>query len=470
MSLGPIAILLVALGLESPASARPEAPEVFCSAYADAGACAGRLLSCSTCHTTTWPPTWNEYGLQLMESMVELDGEYADVLLAAIEATGELDMDGDGAGNLDELLARTDPGDPLRAPLVCEPRLVDERGLPLDDRYDFSRAYRRVHVLYCGQLPSFDELRRFEGDNPSPPERYHALHEALDRCLASAYWQDEGLPRIADRLIKPISTFGADSKTGNESADYWWDYRLFSYIMTHDRDVRDLLLADYHVERADHGALVPIEGVIEGTLGSGYGFDVGGQPVQAPYRAGMITTQWFLAANTLIAPLPRITAAQAYRAYLGYDIALQQGLMPVAGEPVDVDAKGVAEPECALCHSTLDPLAYAFAEYAGLGFGGQITGGYYPERPRELIPGWDDNPSSLLGEPVGSVVEWAQRAVQTDAFKHNIATMMFRYIYEREPTVDERGRFDEVWRALPEHGWSANYLIHRWIELPAFGA
>lgn len=35
----------------------------------------------------------------------------------------------------------------------------------------------------------------------------------------------------------------------------------------------------------------------------------------------MLTTRWFLAKNTMVTPIPRTTAAQAYRAYLGYDIA-----------------------------------------------------------------------------------------------------------------------------------------------------
>lgn len=45
-------------------------------------------------------------------------------------------------------------------------------------------------------------------------------------------------------------------------ADYAWDYRLFAYIMTGDRDVRDLLVADYHVEQRVDGCLEPVGGVV----------------------------------------------------------------------------------------------------------------------------------------------------------------------------------------------------------------
>ena len=55
----------------------------------------------------------------------------------------------------------------------------------------------------------------------------------------------------------------------------------------------------------------------------------GGQPLDVEHRAGMITTQWFLVINTMLSDLPRTTAAQAYRSYLGEDIARQEGIWPV---------------------------------------------------------------------------------------------------------------------------------------------
>ena len=82
----------------------------------------------------------------------------------------------------------------------------------------------------------------------------------------------------------------------------------------------------------------------------------------------MITTAWFFVINTMFTAVPRTTAAQAYRSYLGYDIARSEGLIePPAGTPlIDYDQKGVTEEECAVCHRTLDPLSYAFTRYKGL--------------------------------------------------------------------------------------------------------
>jgi hypothetical protein len=50
----------------------------------------------------------------------------------------------------------------------------------------------------------------------------------------------------------------------------------------------------------------------------------------------------------------------------------------VPNEPVDIDKKGVAEARCAGCHSTLDPLAYAFMKYEGIG---GFSGGAIPNIP-----------------------------------------------------------------------------------------
>jgi hypothetical protein len=86
----------------------------------------------------------------------------------------------------------------------------------------------------------------------------------------------------------------------------------------------------------------------------------GGQLLEKDKRVDMLTTQWFLARNTMFSELPRTSAAAAYRSDLGADISMTQGLKPVANEPDDVDNKGVKEARCASCHSTLDPLAYAF--------------------------------------------------------------------------------------------------------------
>jgi hypothetical protein len=454
-----LALTIPTLSVAGTAFARPIGPHLFCETYPDSPGCAGRTVECTTCHTSTWPPAWNEFGYQVLgalEDDFEVDLPRA---LASIEGD---DADGDGVANIHEIEAGTAPGDPEDFWLYCPPEPMADGPVPVAESYDFERALRKLSIRFCGRSPTYDELVAFRGDEPERRALYDRVHAELDACLSSVYWRDEALSRLADAKIRPISAVGIDSTVGIVIGDYEWDYRLFSYVMTEERDVRDLLLADYHVRRTADGTLERVEGTFPSPRGG-----AGGQPLVADKRAGMITSQWFLSVNTMFSPLPRTTAAQAYRAYLGMDIARQEGLLPIAGEPADVDGKGVTDPACAQCHSTLDPLSYAFASYQGIR--GADTGTYVAERPSALIPGWGNNQSYLLGEPVDDVRSWAERAVTTDEFKRNLAMMIFRYAEDREPTPVESRELEAVWRALPEDGWSMNRMIHRLVDTPTFG-
>lgn len=171
--------------------------------------------------------------------------------------------------------------------------------------------------------------------------------------------------------------------------------------------------------------------------------------------------------------LPRTTAAQAYRAYLGADIAASEGLMPVAGEPVDVDKKGVSQPRCANCHSTLDPLAYAFVRYEGIQLSADLKfGAYRPERAKERIADWDDAVEKpyLLGQPVKDLIEWAHVAAESDAFARNMADVFFVHALGRHAEPADLDEFSALWRGLRDDGFSANRLLHRLIDTRAFGA
>ncbi|MBM4281724.1 MAG: hypothetical protein FJ137_13520, partial [Deltaproteobacteria bacterium] len=354
-------MLSLVAGLAAPVAARPTGPRALCaSADVDATACHGALPSCTLCHQS--PPDLNAYGFAVADALAA-DGAYTfdnfeARLPAAIIASGDDDSDGDGLSNLEELLLGSLPSD-AQSHFVAPPAPTGDANpfFAVGDR-DVAFAYRRVLTSFCGRPPTFDERAAFLGlEDDDTRER--ALHAALDSCLSSSFWRDEALHRLADAKIRPLEAIGFDGLI--PLADYAWDYRLFSHVMSGDRDVRDLLLATYHVDASGN----VVAGVIPAPADSL--LDTGGQPLPPEQRAGMLTTQWFLMIHTMFSALPRTTAAQAYRAYLGMDIARGEGIDPVAGEPTDVDGRGVAEPACAVCHSTLDPLSYAFSPYHGIG-------------------------------------------------------------------------------------------------------
>jgi hypothetical protein len=448
----PVIAALGGLALSSVAHARPSAPEQFCVAFADAPVCAGHDISCSYCHTSTAPVAWNSYGIALLGA---LNGKDFDAYLGqAVSAIAADDADGDGMSNGDEQSDGTLPGD-ASSTLLCVAPETD---------YDFERAYRRVSVLYCGQSPSYEDKQTFARLKGAELQR-QALSEQLDACLDSDYWRKDGLQRLADVRIRPVQPVGKEGTPAVIIGDYEWDYRLWTYVLTDDRDMRELLTADYHVVEDASGKLLRRTGVFSGD-GIQAAFSPLGQRLEPERRAGMITTTWFFAVNTMFSSVPRTTAAQAYRAYLGQDLALQDGVHVVPNEPADIDGRGVAAPVCRDCHSTLDPMSYAFIWYEGIR--GPATGTYNTTRARGAAS-WADNQGMLLGEPIKDAKDWARVAIASDLFPRNLASIFMRHAIERDVAGDEEAEFEKIWRAIPDDGWSANRLIHRIVESPFFG-
>lgn len=100
--------LLVVVALRSPARATPDHLNAFNQKYETSGS---RLDGCTTCHTSTPDADHlNNYGLDFRD---------ADHDFATIE---QLDSDGDGSTNIDEINARTFPGDPDDRPAPPAPQ------------------------------------------------------------------------------------------------------------------------------------------------------------------------------------------------------------------------------------------------------------------------------------------------------------------------------------------------------------
>ncbi|MET0287400.1 MAG: hypothetical protein ABW352_23140, partial [Polyangiales bacterium] len=370
-NVGGVGMACLIVALSSVAQARPTGPALLCESYPDAPDCQGKVVACAYCHESTDPPAWNAFGTSIKDALAGASFEAG--LADALAKAEALDSDADGVSNLDELTRGTLPGlaDQAMTPVVE----AGENPRYTLGKYDAAYAYRRVLTLYCGRSPSYDEVQAFK----AAAEPRTVIHEALAGCLRSDFWQKTQLPRMADKRIKPLRSVAAEAtvKIGDYRVvigDYEFDYRLWRYVLSADRDMRELLTADYFVLEGADGSLVQTWDVQPRSDPKAL---AGGQMIERERRAGMITTQWFLTINTMFSALPRTTAAQAYRAYLGADIAASEGLIPVAGEPTDVDNKGVAQPRCANCHSTLDPLAYAFVRYEGIQISADLKFGAY---------------------------------------------------------------------------------------------
>lgn len=475
-------VFVIALLATAPAVARPQAPAVVCEVYPTAAACAGQLPACTLCHTE--PPTRNAFGMDVEAVLAPgvsrplspetFTAELPDALLAV---EGD-DTDGDGFANLDELLGGSAPADPASRPSdgegpACEaPRDVAYDVCEPDAAYTFTKVMRDV----CGRSPRRDELDTLS-DMPDP---WQHIHATLDTCLASEHWRgrDGALWSLANRKIRPSASIKSGADPGAiPLADYEDDYNLFVYTQTGDRDARDLLTAQYMVARSDGPPTsyqpytrTPLEDLAaRGPLQA--------QLVVPERRAGMITTRWFLITNTMFTPIPRTSAAQAYRAYLGMDIAKLQGLIPVTDEPVDYDAKTVARAECAVCHSTLDPLSYPFTRYEGLGAidMGAIPASYDPDRLErfadELMPEVADAPEAgvILGQQVEDLIAWAQVAADSDEFARATVLDYWKLLLGESPRPGEQDAFDALWQAFRgEHAYRVERMLHHLIDLEAY--
>ncbi len=411
----------------------------FCEVDPSFSVCTEKKVECSFCHSET--PKLNPYGADLMTALSKLSGysaaEMQRFLPSAVISIQELDSDKDGASNGEEISLG-------RAPGTADVNEDQSEAFI----YDAATALRRLSVLYCGRHPSFVEMNGLDGAT----DKRGYLHEQLGKCLESTYWLNEGLNRIADDKIRPDAQFGIDSNV--VFADWDFDYRLFSHIMSKDRDVRELLTAQYHIDV--NGNVV--QGPIASTLVAAPARQVlggNGQPLVATRRQGMITTQWFMMTNNMLDPLPRSTGAEVYRAWLGLDIAKSQGLKPVAAEPRDVDAKGIKAPDCSFCHSTLDPLSYPFSAYS---FQGNYVG------PKA----WGEA-GSILGQPVANLRAWVNVAIASDEFKISFGKTLWNHAFSREPSGYQSQEFADLWKSMPEDGYSANKLIHRLIDTKSFG-
>jgi hypothetical protein len=457
---------LVAAGavIALPAFAKPIGPSLFCENYPDAPACLAGAPACTYCHEGA-PPARNAYGRTIEAALLPgaprplSDADYAANLIAALEAAGSADGDGDGFINIDEITAGTYPGDDRSFPdaSACPPfaRNPDYDVCFFDAKYTF----KKIRLDFCGKSPIFDEIQGFLAD----PDPMAALDRELDVCLDSEFWLGKNgqLWELAHRKIRPLQAIKNGEDRGTiPLADYYDDYNLFVYANTNDRDVRELLTATYFVRR----------------LGTNYtiGAPTGEQDVDENRRAGLLTTRWNLVYNVMFTALPRTAAAQAYRSFLGRDIARLEGLSPIPGEPVDYDAKGVNEQEtCRNCHSTLDPLSYPFKNYHGLT--GRV-GSYDAMRIEDDFRGEGPNivamPEAgyILGQPVANLVEWAQVAANSDEFASATVMDYWRLLIGREPRASEAAEVEALWRELKStHNYSVEKMLHALIKTEAYG-
>ena len=458
----------------SDAHARPVAPQSFCDVYDASPWCAGQAVTCDFCHTSTGPAAWNTYGEAIRTELPDGldDAAFVAALPAALAAVDGLDLDGDGFDNVDEINGGSLPFDDASTPgdLEC-PDIVTDLEYPIC-QFSYRHVYRKVHLDFCGCSPEYDDLLSFM-DLPDA-DKDTALHAALDACLDSEFWmgKDGFVWKMAHDKVRPVGALkGGEDEIPDvvNLADYYNDYNLFVWSHIDGNDVRSLLTADFHVDRQTNPTTYTVVADPVDPCPSC------NEPMGADRRQGMITTKWFTGYFIMFARLPRAAAAQAYRAYLGHDIAKNQGLdFPVTGEPYDYDHAGVDHPTCVPCHATLDPISYAFRNING------ITGNRHQYQDDRLELNWPNDPTDLhntpengfiLGQPYDDLSQWVDVAVQSDDFVIAITRDYWRRLIGRNPLPTEAAEFEALWASLKNvHSYSVEAMLHELIMTEAYGA
>jgi hypothetical protein len=422
--------------------------------------------SCTTCHTS--PPARNVFGASIASALppsTDTDAAFEAALPPILMALANEDADQDGFTNETELLAGTSPGNSEDRPSAggCDGESIN----PVWDvcHYDNAYVYRKVSLDACGVSPTYEDILALKALFPEAQEE--AIAEKLNTCLDTDYWQgrDGVLWRMAHTKIRPIGAIKSGANSGAVPlGDYDDDYSLFVYTQIDDHDARGVLTADYYVRLQDN----PLTYI-----------RVPSRPEQATQperRAGMLTTRYFSVVNTMFTAVPRTTAAQAYRAYLGFDISRSEGLVPPEGvELVDYDDKGITDPACSVCHTTLDPLTYPFSRYHGII--GPQTATYDANRMSFFNPANEGQrvqelPEAgfLFGQPVADLMEWAQVAANSEQFARATVSEYWAYFLGHKPSIGEAVEFESVWRSfMTEHNYRIEPMLLSLIQTEAYG-
>jgi len=452
-----VAVALAALLGAGTTEARPQAPEIFCETYPDSQLCVAGPASCTTCHVLAGPPQRNPYGDDVGGAFTL--PVFDDALREALPAVEDRDSDEDGLSNLAEIEAGSLPGFDSSVEPECGEQTVFDNPWYRVGEYDASFAFKRVTLDFCGRSPRYEERQAFaSADDPVA-----ALTDQLSLCLTSPYWQ-EILSELAAPVVRPIGPATDVNILGN----WAWDFRLFRWAMSGDRDAGELLSADYYVVEDP-----PLSGRLAKIDDPRSDFEEFAQPLAAEDRFGLITTRYSLAMNVMFAPVPRTLTAHVYRELLGLDIARSQGLFSIdeTGEydwpaPADVDGKGVWQEECAGCHATLDPLSYPWARYNGIDLEGDTTGAYLPDRATDVMPSTE---GAIFGETITTPEEWVAAAVESDAFSRRIVSILWGHLFRRPPLTCEQDEFEDLRARFHDDGRNVEAMLHRLILTDAYG-
>jgi hypothetical protein len=417
---------------------------------------------CMVCHTseglardsgmvfvTPVQPNYLQENLETLTGVAGLEQDGTSIIL--LKPLGQL-YHGGGAvlssdsveyGLLEEFVARLD------APVEC----ADE---PTSDPSDGLKSLtpvetlRKVALLLAGRLPTAEEYDdvRFGGERALGSaidsfmreeafyvrmqeifndellvERYNRNQDALslldDDIYVTRYWHLDEPTEAMRNLMRDR----ANRAMARESLE------LMTWIIRNDRPFTEILTADYTVVN-DYSALsYGIPGSVRPDPNSAASFVFRQAQVPGWSHAGVVSTPTFVSRYPTTA-----TNRNRHRARVYFDRFLATDILAFAERPSDPTVSAyhnatLNDPQCTVCHATMDPVAGLFQNFDVNGQYNPPENGWFPELAppgfdREMLPP-SERPDALrwLGE----------RAVQDPRFALAMVQMVYKGLTGSEP-------------------------------------
>lgn len=315
----------------------------------------------------------------------------------------------------------------------------------------------RASMTLRGKRPSADELARVDAD-PS------ALEAIVDDYIASPEFGGVMRDLHAEDLlvrVDPGAMRARDAVSDRTAAEMTTVYeeplRLIEHVIVTDRPYSEIVTADYAISD-------PISAVVWGMSHSGStGVEVAHWLDDRPV-AGILSSSALWARHTSAgANYHRSRANLISKVLLCFDYLhsdIQLDTSVDLSDPEVVANALVANPSCAGCHQTLDPLA---ATLRGFQFGNRYATYPVPMWRQQWVDEWaargtTHRPPAYFGQPVSTPVDVGQRIAADPRFPRCAAERFAAYF-----TQTDRDKISFAWGArLTEEfiasGLSAKHL------------
>ncbi|MCB9682040.1 MAG: DUF1588 domain-containing protein [Alphaproteobacteria bacterium] len=401
--------------------------------------------TCMACHTadglardsdlvfvTTARPDHEAANLEVLAEVAGLEREGQSIVLRK-----PLGMDQHGGGPvlaedseayalLTEFVSRLD------APVVCDDvgKVTSaDAGLKLMSPVS---TLRKAALLATGHLPSADQTARVRTGGEA------ALVTAVWELMDDPAFSDVFMERLndvlhTDRYLRDNDAIGIVDDDDFPSL-YWYedagdgDYskarertndaiareplELAAWVMRNDRPWTEVLTADYTMVNAYSAQAYGIQGTDWPSPADPASLDFYPARIEGFPHAGMLTTPAFL---NRYPTTP--TNRNRHRAWFFYKTFLATDILTFADRPIDPTVSSAHnptanDPQCTVCHATMDPVAGAFQNWDEEGRNRPREEGWYAEM---VPPGFGE---SMLPSPERThALSWlAQQAVSDPRF------------------------------------------------------